>query len=123
MAGINFCDRRQKRPQSSRQPPVRIFVASLAEEALAYAAFTLDYSLWRARKWAHLDCLYVQREARGKGIGSMLLRHVADESLRLAADRLEWQTPDWNDKAIAFYSREGATACEDAVQSRLVNGN
>jgi GNAT superfamily N-acetyltransferase len=91
-----------------RQSPVRIFIAAVAQETLAYAALTTDYSLWRGHKWAHLDCLFVKQEARGLGIGAKLLHHIKRVSRRSALDRLEWQTPDWNQKAIAFYHREGA---------------
>jgi GNAT superfamily N-acetyltransferase len=93
-----------------RRPPIRIFVATISEELMAYAALTTDYSLWRGRRWAHLDCLYITATARSLGIGAKLLRHVVDESRRLKLDRLEWQTPDWNHRAIAFYVREGAQA-------------
>jgi GNAT superfamily N-acetyltransferase len=93
-----------------RRPPVRIFIASAAEEILAYAALTTDYSLWRGRKWTHLDCLFVRADARGLGIGAKLLHHAVKLSRRSASDRLEWQTPDWNQRAIVFYHREGATS-------------
>lgn len=93
-----------------RQPPVRIFIAAVAGEAFAYAALTTDYSLWRGCNWAHLDCLFVKQEARGLGIGAKLLHHIKSVSRRNALNRLEWQTPDWNQKAIAFYHREGASS-------------
>ena len=92
-----------------RRPPVRIFVAASADHVIAYAALTSDYALWRARRWAHLDCLFVSPKARGAGVGAQLFCHVQHIARRLGADRLEWQTPDWNKRGIAFYNREGAT--------------
>lgn len=88
--------------------PVSIFVATHESLVLAYAAMTLDYSLWRSRIWAHLDCLFVAQRWRGHGLGAALLKHVHHAARALGADRLEWQTPDWNARAIAFYRREGA---------------
>jgi GNAT superfamily N-acetyltransferase len=89
--------------------PVSMIVAALEARLAGYAALTFDYSLWRGRQWAHLDCLYVASEMRGLGIGAQLLRATASAAGDFGADRLEWQTPDWNKRAIAFYEREGAT--------------
>jgi GNAT superfamily N-acetyltransferase len=88
--------------------PVHLLVAEEQGMLLGYAAITFDWSLWRAQRFGHLDCLFVAEAARGSGIGKRLL----DEAVRFAgtkgADRLEWQTPDWNEDATRFYIREGA---------------
>ncbi|QSR19559.1 GNAT family N-acetyltransferase [Novosphingobium sp. KA1] len=87
---------------------MRIVVAALPDKLAGYAALTFDYALWRGTRWAHLDCLFVTSSLRGQGVGRRLLRHVRQMALRQGADRLEWQTPLWNDKAIGFYQHEGA---------------
>ena len=94
------------------EPPVQIFVAEGGNEILGYAAVTNDYSLWRGRCWAHLDCLFVKSQARGLGIGGQLLRHIASVALASGADRLEWQTPDWNERAASFYRAHGAKSAK-----------
>lgn len=90
------------------RPRVHIFVAARRNCLLGYISVSTDYSLWRGQTWAHLDCLYVEAQARGQGIGASLLHHAKAVARRLGADRLEWQTPEWNERAIAFYIREGA---------------
>ena len=90
--------------------PVEIFVASDEMRVGGYGALTLDFSLWRARNWAHLDCLFVNRHYRNQGLGKLLFRHAISLADQRSTDRLEWQTPEWNDRAIAFYQREGATS-------------
>ncbi len=92
------------------EPPVQIYVAEGSDDILGYAALTNDYSLWRGRYWAHLDCLFVKSQARGLGIGGQLLRHIASVAHAVGADRLEWQTPDWNERAASFYHAHGATS-------------
>lgn len=89
--------------------PFTLFVVARGDDLLGYAALTFDYSLWRASRWAHLDCLYLIEEARGRGLGAKLLTHVQEFARLTNADRLEWQTPDWNRKAISFYRRQGAS--------------
>lgn len=93
---------------ASDAPPVTILVAVRDDEVLGFAAITFDFALWRARRWAHLDCLFVREDSRGLGLGALLLGAAADLALARGADRMEWQTPAWNAQGIAFYRRAGA---------------
>ncbi|MBM9504106.1 GNAT family N-acetyltransferase [Streptomyces sp. KK5PA1] len=73
-----------------------------------YAAYSLEFAAWSVREYVHLDCLYLDAEHRGKGVGAALLDEVAAHAGRLGAPRVEWQTPDWNEGAVRFYRRYGA---------------
>lgn len=90
---------------------VELTVAEEHEVIVGYTAVTFDYSLWRARLWAHLDCLFIRPACRNRGMGKQLLEQALAQALAAGADRLEWQTPEWNKAAIRFYGREGA-ACQ-----------
>lgn len=90
--------------------PIRFLVAERDGELLGYAAVTFDWSIWRARRYAHLDCLFVAEVRRGKGIGARLLTGARAVELAEGVDRMEWQTPDWNADARRFYIRQGAEA-------------
>ena len=93
---------------ASDAPPVTILVAVTGSDLVGYAAITFDFALWRARRWAHLDCLFLSDGDRGQGLGATLLGAAADHALACGADRMEWQTPAWNERAIAFYRRSGS---------------
>jgi GNAT superfamily N-acetyltransferase len=88
--------------------PARLIVADNAGVLLGYAAITFDWSLWRAHRFGHLDCLFVAQAARGRGIGKRLLDEAVRHARSEGVDRLEWQTPTWNEDAIRLYVREGA---------------
>jgi GNAT superfamily N-acetyltransferase len=88
---------------------VIIFVAVKGQSLLGYAALTMEFSLWRGNFRTHLDCLFVRDGKRSKGIGAALLNRAKQHSRTNGLDRLEWQTPDWNLRAISFYEREGAS--------------
>ncbi|MDE2404535.1 MAG: GNAT family N-acetyltransferase [Sphingomonadales bacterium] len=89
-------------------PRTTLLVAAAPGHLLGYAALTTDFSLWRARYWAHLDCLFVHAEHRGQSVGRRLLTAAAELARSRGADRLEWQTPEWNTPAIHFYRSCGA---------------
>jgi GNAT superfamily N-acetyltransferase len=88
--------------------PTDIIVAEANGILAGFAAVTIDFSLWRAHLWGHLDCLYVNDGYRGSGIGQQLLQHAASLSMQKGADQLEWQTPEWNSDAVRFYRRHSA---------------
>lgn len=89
-------------------PPIVLFVADKDEELLGYGALTFDFSLWRAQKWGHLDCLFVAEKHRGKKVGEQLFSLAREHARSVNADRLEWQTPAWNTRARKFYTLLGA---------------
>lgn len=74
-----------------------------------YAACSAEFSFWDARHYLHMDCLYLSEEARGHGLGAALMEGVAGLARELGLGHVEWQTPEWNEGAIRFYDRLGAT--------------
>ncbi|MFF3014154.1 GNAT family N-acetyltransferase [Streptomyces sp. NPDC057939] len=76
---------------------------------VGYAACAAEFSFWDARYHLHMDCLYLADGARGHGLGRALMDGVAALARELGLDHVEWQTPDWNEGAIRFYDRLGAT--------------
>ncbi|WP_162814823.1 GNAT family N-acetyltransferase [Erythrobacter aureus] len=96
---------------SAADPPIEILVASCDDRVLGYAAMTYDFSLWRAHLWAHLDCLFVTENSRGMAVGRKLFDSALLRADEKGADRLEWQTPAWNDGAVRFYRRLDVLEC------------
>lgn len=78
-------------------------------QPLGYACATLEFSTWRAREFMHMDCLYVREGHRGDGIGRQLFEAVRNEAVRHGLSEMQWQTPEWNVRAAAFYGRLGAS--------------
>lgn len=91
----------------AREPPTHVIVAEDRGELTGYAALTFDHALWSASRFAHLDCLFVHADARGRGVGKLLFDHACHMAVAAGAQRIEWQTPAWNTDAIRFYEREG----------------
>lgn len=96
--------------------------AVLAEcdgKAVGFALFFTSYSTFLTQPCLYLEDLFVLPDYRGKGIGKALLTYLA----RLALDReygaLSWSVLDWNQPAIAFYERMGATISQSVRVCRI----
>jgi GNAT superfamily N-acetyltransferase len=82
-----------------------------AEKSLeGFATATLEYSTWDAAEFLHMDCLYLKLEARGQGLGVKLVHEVAKLAKEKNCVNVQWQTPDWNTRAMDFYNRLGASS-------------
>lgn len=69
-----------------------------------------------------MDCLYLAEAARGHGLGALLMAAVRAEAAALDLAEIQWQTPPWNDGAIRFYDRLGATSKEKRRYSWRATG-
>ncbi|MER7516154.1 GNAT family N-acetyltransferase [Streptomyces sp. NPDC126499] len=94
-------------------PRLRCLVAELPGTTLAgYATCAPELSTWDAAEYLHMDCLYLTESARGHGLGPLLMAAVREEARALGLPFVQWQTPTWNEGAIRFYDRLGATSKE-----------
>ncbi|MCV2369748.1 GNAT family N-acetyltransferase [Roseateles oligotrophus] len=91
---------------------LHIWLALEAEQLLAYASATLDFSTLSARPFLHMDCLYLRPQARGHGLGARLMQELAIFARARGCHGMQWQTPPWNAPALRFYARQGALALE-----------
>jgi len=88
-------------------------IAERDGEASGFAVFFHNFSTWTGRKGLYLEDLYVTPQARGSGIGSALLRHLAGLAIERDCARFEWAVLDWNRPAIDFYTAMGAEMLSD----------
>ncbi len=77
---------------------------------LGYATYIKQFSTWDAEYYVYLDCLYLKEEIRGKGVGRKLMKLIKDYSRKEGCNHIQWQTPNFNEKAITFYNRLGAVS-------------
>ena len=81
-------------------------------EVAGCAVWFTNYSTWRAAPGIYLEDLFVRPEHRGKGLGKMLLRRLAKETLDIGGGRLEWSCLKWNEPSLKFYRSLGAVEKE-----------
>ena len=88
-------------------------VAEVQGEVVAFALFFTNFSTFLAQPGLYLEDLFVRPEHRGKGIGEALLKHLARLAVNRGCGRFEWSVLDWNEGAIRFYEKMGATVMPD----------
>ena len=102
-------------------PKFRALIAEWDGQAAGYALFFGFYSTWEGRPGLFLEDLFVREAFRGKGIGKVLLANVAGTAQRENCYGVRWEVLDWNQPAIDFYKRLGASFL-DQWKSVLLTG-
>ena len=80
---------------------------------VGFALFFTNFSTFLAQPGLYLEDLYVQPAFRGAGIGKALLSHLGALAVARDYGRFEWSVLDWNENAIRFYEKMGATVMPD----------
>ena len=91
------------------KPVAEALVAERDGEVVAFALFFTNFSTFLAQPGLYLEDLYVKPAQRGAGIGAALLARLGRLALDRGCGRFEWSVLDWNENAIRFYERMGAT--------------
>jgi GNAT superfamily N-acetyltransferase len=101
------------------RPAAEAILAELDGGPVGFALFFHNFSTWTGRRGLYLEDLYVTPEARGRGVGGALLRHLAGIAVARGCARFEWSVLDWNAPAIAVYRAIGAVGMEAWTVQRL----
>lgn len=95
------------------EPHVFCLIAeNAAGEILGYATFMPEFSTWDADFYVYMDCLFLLPHARNFGIGEQLIKEIAKFARERNIRQIQWHTPDFNERAIKFYHRIGASSKE-----------
>jgi GNAT superfamily N-acetyltransferase len=89
------------------------FVAEVDDGIVGFALFFTNFSTFLAQPGLYLEDLYVLPSHRGRGIGEAMLNRLARLAVERGYGRFEWSVLDWNEHAIRFYQRMGATVMPD----------
>lgn len=94
-------------------PAAEAVIAEREGQPVGFALFFHNFSTWTGHKGLYLEDLYVTPDARGAGVGTALLRHLAGLALDRGCGRFEWSVLDWNEPAIRFYRGVGAVGMDE----------
>lgn len=88
---------------------LKCLVAERGGVLVGYALFYVTYSSFQTRRGMWLEDLYVDPTLRGSGAGRALMAAVARDAVARGCHGMAWYVLDWNEPAIGFYRRLGAT--------------
>lgn len=69
-----------------------------------FALFYIRYSTWKGQRM-YLEDIIVTEEARGRGIGKLLMERLIEEAKEKKFSGMMWQVLEWNEPAINFYKK------------------
>jgi GNAT superfamily N-acetyltransferase len=84
-----------------------------AAELIGFALFFSSFSTFLGRPGLWLEDLFVLPAHRRRGVGTALLTALAHIAVERDYGRFEWSVLDWNESALAFYQRMGASVLSD----------
>lgn len=96
-----------------------VTIAELSGRAVGFALYFHNYSTFLGKPGLYLEDLFVDPEARGRGVGKALLSHLARLAVERGCGRLEWWVLDWNRPAIELYESLGARPMSDWMVFRV----
>jgi len=96
----------------SDSPNLHVLVVEQGDRIIGYASLTKQCLTWDANHYIYMDCLYMRENVRSQGIGSVLMDRIKELTKELGCNLIQWQTPDFNVRAIKFYNRIGGRALQ-----------
>ena len=99
-----------------QNPIFKFWLAWQEGKAVGMAVVYFRYSTWKG-KCLYLEDLYVQPAYRKLGIGEMFFHVLKDFAQKEQCQRITWQVLEWNEPAIKFYKKMGAS-----LDAEWING-
>ncbi len=101
------------------KPVAEALIGEWEEEPVAFAVYFQNFSTFTGRGGLYLEDLFVKSEYRQRGIGKLMLKHLAEIAVERGCPRFEWIALDWNEPAIKFYEGLGAKQLTDKRYFRM----
>lgn len=80
------------------------FVAEEDGMIQGFALYYIRYSTWKGQRM-YLEDIIVTEDARGKGMGKLLMDALVVEAKERSFTGIVWQVLEWNEPAFNFYRK------------------
>ena len=96
-----------------------VIIAEEEGRALGFALYFHNFSTFKGKACLYLEDIFVKEEQRGRGIGKMLFKRLAQIAVERGCERFDWAVLDWNKPSIEFYKSLGAFPMDEWTVFRL----
>ena len=86
--------------------------------AVGMAMYYFGLSTWKG-KFLYLEDFFIRPDQRGNGYGYQAFQHLISLAKNHGCTHIRWQVLDWNEDAIRFYKRLGASVEGGWLNGRL----
>lgn len=100
-------------------PALHGIVALEADRPVGVALWHTIVSTFSGKLGIYLEDVYVDEQARGRGVGRAIFAHVAQLAMDRGYERVQWWVKNSNTPAVRFYERIGAEPLTDYTVQRL----
>jgi GNAT superfamily N-acetyltransferase len=100
-------------------PAAEVVIGYAGDEPAGFALFFHTFSTFLGQRGLYLEDLFVVPQWRGRGLGRVLLSHLARIAVERDCGRMEWSVLNWNEPAIGFYRSVGAVPLDEWTMFRL----
>ena len=101
------------------RPYAEVAIGEIDGAAQGFSLFFHNFSTFEGKPGIYLEDLFVRPAARGSGLGTALLAHLAALAVERDCARLEWAVLDWNEPSIGFYRSLGARSMDEWTTMRM----
>jgi len=102
-----------------RRRTAEVALGYFKREPVGFVLFFHNYSTFLGQPGIYIEDLFVDEAFRRRGFGRALLTYVARLAKERRCGRLEWSVLDWNEPAINFYKKLGATPMTEWTVHRV----
>jgi GNAT superfamily N-acetyltransferase len=100
---------------------VKVAVNSEANDRIdGFVLFLLDFPTWLGRHGIYIEDICVRKIVRGQGIGTKIMKHLAQICIEKNYSRIAWWVYDSNVEAVDFYAKTSAEIKNDYTVRHLV---
>jgi GNAT superfamily N-acetyltransferase len=96
-----------------------VVIGYAGDEPAGFAVFFETFSTFLGVPGMYLEDIFVVPKFRRRGLGRLLVQHLAAIAVERRYGRLEWSVLDWNEPAIGFYRTLGARAMDEWTVFRV----
>ena len=104
---------------SGPRPVADAILAYVGDEPAGFAMYSFTFASFLGKPGIYIEDFFVEQAHRNRGIGKLLLVHLAKLGRERGCGRLEWSVLNWNERAMEFYQDFGAVAMDEWTTFRL----